>query len=94
MKIIVYFLLLVVVIFGVGFSCLNMEVVNVNYYFGLSQLPLALLLALTFAFGGVLGVFASLGLFVRIKAKSFALSHKLKNAEKELDALRTISTKE
>ena len=72
MRIVSYFFLLIIVLFGMTFATLNSESVTINYYLGQSTLPLSLLLVLVFAFGCLIGMVV--GFWLLIKAKVIKLS--------------------
>lgn len=90
MRIISYFFMLAIIIFGVSFASLNSESVTINYYFNQSTLPLSLLLVIVFSFGCLLGITVGLWLVIKAKLKNYRLRHKLTLAEKEIANLRAI----
>lgn len=55
LKILRYFFVGIILIFGIVFALLNAEFVSVNFYFQAYQLPLSLLLALIFGVGILMG---------------------------------------
>lgn len=88
MKIFTYLIVLILIVFGVTFACLNFDETTVNLYWFTKTLPLALLVAITFAVGGVLGVIVSLFILVRQKARYYTLAKKLSSAEKALESVK------
>ena len=90
MRIISYFFLLVIVLFGMTFATLNSESVTINYYLGQSTLPLSLLLVLVFAFGCLIGMLVGFWLLIKSKLLNYRLRQRLNLAEKEVDNLRAI----
>lgn len=88
MRIFTYLIALALIVLGVTFACLNFNETTVNLYWVTKTLPLALLVAITFAVGGALGVFVSLFFLVRQKARYYSLSKKLSHAEKALEDTR------
>ncbi len=94
MRIIYYLLLIIVVLLGATFATLNMQTTSINYYLGQSSLPLALLLALTFVAGCVMGLTIGFWLLLKSKVKHFRLRQRLTLVEKELENLRTIPLRE
>lgn len=90
MRIISYFFLLVIVIFGVTFATLNSESVTINYYFDQSSLPLSLLLVLVFALGCLIGMLVGFWLLIKAKLNNYRLRQRLGLAEKEIENLRAI----
>ncbi|OGT37036.1 MAG: hypothetical protein A3F12_01195 [Gammaproteobacteria bacterium RIFCSPHIGHO2_12_FULL_38_14] len=90
MRIVSYFFLLIIVIFGMTFAALNSESVTINYYLAESSLPLSLLLVLVFAFGCLIGMMAGLWLLIRAKISNYRVNQRLALAEKEIENLRAI----
>lgn len=90
MRIVSYFFILAITIFGMAFATLNSESVTVNYYVGQSTLPLSLLLVLIFASGCLVGMIVGLCLFVKTKLRNYRLHQRLTLAEKEIENLRAI----
>lgn len=90
MRMVSYFFLLVIVIFGMTFATLNSELVTINYYFHQSTLPLSLLLVIVFAFGCLVGMVVGIWLLIKAKMINYRLRQRLNTAEKEISNLRTI----
>ena len=90
MRIISYFFLLIIVLFGITFATLNSESVTINYYIGQSTLPLSLLLVLVFACGCLVGMIVGFWLLIKAKIVNYRLKQRLGFAEKEIENLRAI----
>lgn len=90
MRIVSYFFLLIIVLFGMTFATLNSESVTINYYLGESTLPLSLLLVLMFAFGCLIGMIVGFWLLIKAKLLNYRLQQRLNLAEKEIENLRAI----
>ncbi len=90
MRIITYLFLLLIIVLGVSFAILNSSDVTINYYVGLSTLPLSLLVAIVFALGGLLGVLIGFWLLLKVKVKNYRLAQRLKLADAEIENLRAI----
>ena len=90
MRIISYFFLLIIVIFGMTFATLNSESVTINYYISQTTLPLSLLLVLIFALGCLLGMIVGIWLLIKAKLYNYRLRQRLNLAEKEIENLRAI----
>ena len=88
MKIITYIVVLCIMLLGITFAMLNAELVNINYYFGISHLPLSLLLLLVLVIGTIFGVVATLFKLLRSKSKIRRLAKKLRLSQKEVASLR------
>ncbi|MCL5261247.1 MAG: LapA family protein [Gammaproteobacteria bacterium] len=93
MRIISYFLLLVVVLIGLSFASLNSNFVTFNYYFGAKSWPISLLLVYAFAGGVIIGFIVALFSWVKLKTENRRLKSRLKNIEKEVENLRTMPLK-
>jgi putative membrane protein len=89
-RIISYFFLLVIVIFGMTFATLNSESVTINYYLGQSTLPLSLLLVMVFALGCLIGMLVGFWLVIKAKLTNHRMKQRLSLAEKEIQNLRAI----
>jgi putative membrane protein len=90
MRIVSYFFLLLIVIFGMTFATLNSESVTINYYFNQSSLPLSLLLVFVFALGCLIGMVVGIWLLIIAKLNNYRLRQRLNLAEKEIENLRAI----
>jgi putative membrane protein len=90
MKILSFILILAVLILGVTFAILNAEPVTVAYYFGTQQLPLSLIIAISFTIGLLLGLFVMMLNLIKYKTKLYRLKKRFKLAEKEIENLRTL----
>lgn len=90
MRILSYIFILLIIVLGITFATLNSMTVNVNYYVGHKDMPLSLLLAIVFAFGGLMGIIVGLWILIKTKMKNFRLRQKLRMAEKEIENLRAI----
>jgi len=89
-RIISYFFLLIIVLFGMTFATLNSESVTINYYFSQSALPLSLLLVLVFSLGCFIGMIVGFWLLIKSKLYNYRLQQRLTLAEKEIENLRAI----
>lgn len=90
MRIVSYFFLLVIVLFGMTFATLNSESVTIDYYLGQCTLPLSLLLVIVFALGCLVGMVVGIWLLIKAKLLNYRLRQRLSLAEKEIDNLRAI----
>lgn len=90
MRIISYFFLLIIILFGMTFATLNSESVTINYYFAIATMPLSLLLVLVFAFGCLIGMLVGFWLLIKSKLSNYRLKQRLQLVEKEVGNLRAI----
>ncbi len=87
-------LILVVLVLTISFSVINAHSVVINYYFGTSELPLALLLVLAVVAGALLGVAAVITMVLRLRLEVARLRRNAKITEKEISNLRSMPLKE
>ena len=90
MRLITYIIILIIIAIGITFAGLNSQTVHIDYYVGISQLPLSILLALALIVGAVLGMLAATWMMIRLKSKNLRLQHRVKMAEKEVENLRAL----
>lgn len=83
-------LLLLVLVVAAFFASLNPAEVTLNYYFGSTELPLAILLVAAMGVGVLLGLVAGFGMFVKAKRNQVRLQRKARQAEQEVNNLRAI----
>lgn len=94
MRIIKIILVLFIVVIGAAFAVMNAEPVSLDYYLGVQEAPLALILVATLALGALLGVLASLGAVVRLRHELGDLRRQLRLAQEEIENLRSLPVKE
>lgn len=87
------FLLLVAVVV-ISFTSLNAQSIQINYYFGTKDLPLAVAMVVSIAVGILFGFFASFGAIMRLKRENMGLKRTAKATDKQLTQLRSTSIQE
>lgn len=85
MKIISWFLTILVIIIGVAFTALNAKSVEVNYLIGSKSLPLAVILLIALTIGVLLSMLFLSVTLIKLKAKNKILMSKLKHSQEVLD---------
>jgi len=83
-------LLLALVLVGLAFAVVNSKPVELNYFLATREVPLAMTLVLTLAFGALIGLFFSLGMVIRLKRETLRLRRQMQIAEQEVVNLRNI----
>ena len=84
MRIIGFFLTIVVLIIGIAFAALNANVVEINYLIGTKNLPLVASLLVSMAIGIIISaLFLGINV-ITLKAKYKLLENKLKKTQAEL----------
>lgn len=87
-------LLLSLVLIGLAFAVINAKPVELNYFLATREVPLAMTLVLTLAFGALIGLFFSLGMVIRLKRETLRLRRQIQIAEQEVVNLRNIPIKD
>lgn len=86
--------LVIVVLLGITFACLNATPVEINYYVGAQYIPLSLLLAFSLAVGACIGLLIGLSMYCRAKCQSRHLQKRLHLVEKEISNIRALPLQE
>jgi putative membrane protein len=79
---------------GAAFAVMNADTVKLNYYFGVQELPLSVILVGAIGVGALLGVLATLVGSLKLKRENMTLKHKAKVARQEVNNLRSIPIKD
>lgn len=92
MKRILYGILVTVVLLvGVTFTTKNVQVVELNYYFGVHWVaPLSFMMLTTFTIGIVLGLLASLAMQARMQRQLLQVRRENRKLEQEINNLRAL----
>jgi len=93
-KILGLILLLFIGIVVISFTTLNAQTIQLNYYFGSMDLPLAVAVVVSIAAGILFGFFASLGSIMRLKRENLKLKRTTKAVEKQLAQPRSTPVQE
>lgn len=93
MRVLSYLILLIIMLVGLTFAALNSNVVSFNYYLGIKDVALSLLLVGAFGGGILLGLLVAIFPWLRTKYENRRLKSRLKIVEKEVENLRTIPLK-
>lgn len=93
-RIIGFIVILLVVLFGLSFSLLNAAPVEVDYYFGVVNLPLSLLMVISLIIGALAGVIACMSMVMGRTGENRRLRRRLSDSEKELNELRRLPLKD
>jgi putative membrane protein len=80
-------------VLGLIFAILNSAQVSFNYYLGVKQISLSLLLVLTLGVGIIIGFIFTLISVIKQKKENYRLKTRIKDIEKELENLRSIPIK-
>ena len=94
MRVIKLVLVLAIMLLGVAFAVQNADMVNIDYYFGVQELPLALVIIAALIAGAVLGVISCMGVMMRLRHEAGDLRRKQKLSQQEIDNLRALPIKD
>ena len=86
-KLVIFLFFLIV---GAAFAVLNSQMVKLDYYFSVIELPLSIVLIAFMSIGAALGVFACSSMMLRLKHENTGLKRKAKLVHEEVKNLRTI----
>ncbi len=93
-KIFVYLFLLLLLIVTVTFTTINVHPVQVNYYVGSQEVPLAVLLGAAFIIGTLVGALIMMKPIMKLKLDASKLRRSVRSCEKEISILRTLPLKQ
>lgn len=93
MRIIRYFLIVLILLAGIGFASLNAEMINIDLYVNVYHLPLSLCLVLVLGLGIFLGSLVFGWKFLTLRSENRQLKNRLTLTEKEVSGLRMIPLK-
>lgn len=85
MRIIGWLFTILLIIFGVGFAALNATPVLVNYVIGKHEMPLAVIIFISFGVGILVSMLILGAKILSLTAKNKWLSNKLKKQEEKLN---------
>jgi putative membrane protein len=94
LKIIGIIFFVVLLTAGLSFSLLNSTSVELNYYFGSAEMPLAFALVITLAIGALFGILGMLSVVIKLKRESMRLKKTIRASERELSQLRALPAKD
>ena len=93
-KIIGLIFLLILAAVVISFTTLNAQSIQLNYYFGVMEIPLAMAMALCLSAGILFGFLASFGILLRLKRENRKLKKSAKHKERELVSIRATPAQE
>ncbi len=93
-KLIYFLMLLGVALFGAAFASINADKVPIDYYFGIIELPLGVLMLAMVGMGIIVGAMACTSMLIRLKHENSSLRRKASTTDQEVRNLRTIPVKD
>lgn len=94
MRLVRFGLFLLIFVLGLYFGVLNSHSVQLRYFHGQAEAPLALVVMIAVLMGALLGAIASLGPIVKSKRELARMRKSMGLTEKELANLRSLPLKE
>ncbi|MES9993622.1 MAG: LapA family protein [Candidatus Thiodiazotropha sp.] len=94
MRFIKLVIIILIMIVGAAFAVLNADPVGFNYYFGIRDLPLSLIVTIALGMGVVLGVLAGTGKVLALKREIHTLKKRSQMVSEEVNNLRALPLKE
>lgn len=87
-------LIFVILLIGLAFHLKNNQLIELNYYVDVINLPMSWLVVLVLFIGSMLGVLASLPIIIKLKRDKIMLERQVKNSEKEINNLRVMPVRD
>lgn len=87
-------LLLVVFLAGALFTSVNTTPVDVDYYVGIRQMPLAVALLIALVLGVLVGLLGGIGMSLKYRNQLRVSNRRVKKLDKELENLRAIPVRD
>ncbi len=87
-------LIFVILLIGLAFHLKNNQLIELNYYVDVINLPMSWLVVLVLFIGSMLGVLASLPIIIKLKRDKIMLERQIKNSEKEINNLRVMPVRD
>lgn len=87
-------LVFVILLIGLAFHLKNNQLIELNYYVGVINMPMSWLVVFVLFIGSMLGVMASLPLLIKLKRDKSKLERQIKNSEKEINNLRVMPVRD
>ena len=84
----------VILLSGLAFHLKNNQMIELNYYVGVLDMPLSWLVVVMLFIGAMLGVLASLPMIIKLKQQKLKLERQIKSSEKEINNLRVMPVKD
>ena len=94
LRILKFLLFITVILIGIAIHLRNDQIVTLDMYLGVVELPFSVFLVCALIVGAVLGVMATLPAILKLGREKSRLLTQIKLSEKELDTLRVIPLKE
>lgn len=93
-RIIKLILVFAILLSGLAFHLKNSQLIELDYYVGVLNMPLSWLVVTVLFIGSLLGVLASLPMIIKLKQQKLKLERQIKNSEKEINNLRVMPIKD
>jgi len=87
-------LIFIILLIGLAFHLKNNQLIELNYYVDVINLPMSWLVVIVLFIGAMLGVLASLPIIIKLKRDKIKLERQIKNSEKEINNLRVMPVRD
>ncbi|MEO1925536.1 MAG: LapA family protein [Gammaproteobacteria bacterium] len=87
-------LVFAILLSGLAFHLKNNQLIELDYYVGVLNMPLSWLVVIVLFIGALLGVLASLPMIIILKQQKLKLERQIRNSEKEINNLRVMPIKD
>lgn len=89
-----FLFLTVLVIAGISFAVLNSGKVPMNYYFGVINTPVSVLVVVSLIAGTAIGLLVSMGVVLKLRHHARKLQKQINTLRKNTEALNVLSARE
>lgn len=89
-KLIKLLVFLFLIVLGAAFAVLNSQIITLDFYFSVIDLPVSVVIVAFMSLGALLGVIASSGIMLRLKHENSGLKRKARMVNEEVRNLRTM----
>jgi putative membrane protein len=89
-KLIKLLVFLLLIVLGAAFAVLNSQIITLDFYFSVIDLPVSVVIVAFMSIGALLGVIASSGIMLRLKHENRVLKRKARMVNEEVRNLRTM----
>jgi putative membrane protein len=89
-----FLFLTVLAVTGISFAVLNSGDVPMNYYFGVINTPVSVLVVVSLIVGAAIGLLVSMGAILRLRHQARKLQKQINTLRKNTEALRVLTVRE
>ena len=90
MRIVQSIILFLIFVVALAFAVINADAVKIDYYVGSIEMPLSVIVVVTFALGAIVGLLVSLGRMLGLKRELNRVRRAERISQQELTNLRSL----